>query len=143
MKKLALILMCCILFVACESRMNKSASSAIHNIGFEVKEFTLDHKEDRSSIFRSESYTGRGTIAAVGDPELVKKPYLVVVQLTKVKGGRETDTEKVSTRIIEVVNGIGQITTFDNMWGKEKLEQPEYKIDIIGHVQLTSQISNK
>jgi hypothetical protein len=103
------------------------------NVSFEVKNFELKYEE--SKLFStSESYTGKGTIIATGDPAEIKKPYLVLLKITRISGGSETDTKTEQTDFSLVENGLGTFTTFDIRSANKKFEKPEYKIEVIGYI---------
>lgn len=109
------------------------------NIRFEIKNFELRYELNKSQYAPNESYGGKGVIFAVGDQNLINKPYLVLIKTTKVKGGLETATEKEWVYYSIVNNGIGEVTTYDwhNLYGDEKFksfEKPEYKIEILGYI---------
>jgi hypothetical protein len=78
----------------------------------------------------------------MGDPEWVKKPYLVFVKREKIKGGDITDNKK-ETMTVHVVDGIGKFSTYDWAEKEEKnFEKPEYKFVVIGYLPLIPQSSN-
>jgi len=111
------------------------------NIRFVFQNFTIEHEsKEEYSEMKVESYEGQGTIIAVGDSDLVKKPYSVLIKVTRIKGGLETDTNNENIYPIDVCDGMGTFTTSDRnyLWqGEEKIksfEKPEYKIEILGYI---------
>lgn len=120
---------------------------AKQNIKFEVQNFKIEYKSDSSEISVNETYTGQGMIIATGDPRLVKKPYLVLIKITRIKGGLETDTDNIETYSVPVHDGTGIIKTYDSHYSisseylpssklNPKFEKPEYKIEILGYLPL-------
>jgi hypothetical protein len=114
------------------------------NIRFEVKNFELKYEKHNSSFLATESYAGKGNILAVGDPIKMKKPYLVLLKINRIKGGLETDTDKERKIYVLVDEGIGEVLTFDyhQLYGEEKkklFEKPEYKIEVLGYMPFITQ----
>lgn len=120
---------------------------AKQNIKFEVQNFKIEYKSDVSEISTNETYTGQGIIIATGDPRIVKEPYLVLIRITKTKGGLETDTDNIKTYTVPVYGGTGIVETYDSHYSisstylpspklNPKFEKPEYKIEILGYSTL-------
>lgn len=110
-----------------------STSETPKNIEFKISSFTIDYKKESNASFFDETYTGNGIVTATGDPSLVNKPYYLLLQIKKVKGGDKRTFETHEN--IVVMNGIGRFTTTD--WSYDKtviLEKPEYDIKIIGYI---------
>jgi hypothetical protein len=105
-----------------------------NNVKFEVKNFELKREENKSRFSTIESYLGKGTVIATGDQNNIKKPYLVLLKITRVSGGSETDTNKEWRTYILVDDGLGEFSTYDNSSEKKKFEKLEYKIEIIGYI---------
>lgn len=117
-----------VLIIGCGSDGQKAPAK----LTFEIKEFNMKYDDTEYS----KSYSGEGSILAVGDAIAVKKPYLVFVKYEKTKGGALTE-EKKGVKTIEVVDGIGKITTFDSTNKKgENIEKPEYIFEVVGYVPL-------
>lgn len=109
------------------------------DIKFELKNFELKYEKSDLKFAPSEQYTGKGNILAVGDPQLVKKPYMVLIKITRIKGGLETDTNKEYTSTLLVNDGIAEIATYDyhRLYDTEKdkpFTKPEYQVKILGYI---------
>lgn len=115
--------------VVCDEINNKP------DIKFEIKSFDLTYLKDESiDMFYAESYKGKGIIAPSGDENLVKKDYLVLLQIVRTKGGLDTNTDKQQTENIVIHNGIGTFSTEDIRYDKkDKFSKPEYKFKILGY----------
>jgi hypothetical protein len=119
-----------LLFNSCNSS-NVSKPTAAPQVKFEIKNFELKYKESDYS----KSYSGEGTVLAVGNPDATKSPYMVIVSIEKSKGGNAEDDQK-TVLVVPVIDGLGKITTYTTATKKENLEKPEYKIEVNGYVQL-------
>jgi hypothetical protein len=118
-----------IMLIGCSSHEQEVSAKGVT---FEIKEFHVTY----SDTALSKSYSGQGTILAVGDPETVKKPYIVLVKYEKVKGGNPTE-EKKGVLTVNVFDGIGEVTTYDSTFKKgDKIEKPEYKFEVVGYIPL-------
>lgn len=112
------------------------------NVTFEVREFAIrvdDTDLSTSKIMRQ--YNGRGTIVAMGDPEVIKRPYFVFIRTTTIKGGNE-EWLKGYVYGYPVINGTGEIGTrniVDIIKGENKPTPPEYVFEVIGYVPITPQ----
>jgi hypothetical protein len=116
--------------IGCSS---KSTTAPILDIRFEVKDLQLKFDEGSSD----HSYSGEAPIIALGNPALVKQPYIVLVSVEKVKGGDPTESKKLTDTIV-VVDGLGMIKTRDSADPKKvKFEKPEYNFSIKGYLPLT------
>ena len=106
------------------------------NIKFEVRNFELKYeKNEYGAGIMSETFTGKGNIIATGDQNEVKKPYLVLLKITRVSGGSATDTNKEWKYHVLVYEGLGEFNTYDSNTDKtKKFERPEYKIVVIGYL---------
>lgn len=114
------------------------------DIHFEVSKFEINYNENISDkdYLYSETYDGTGFVLASGNSEMVKKPYYVALQITKVKGGEANPNSSDNTiiRMVMITNGSGTFTTVDSNWHKDKkMTKPEYKFKIIGFIPITEQ----
>lgn len=105
-----------------------TATDTRPDIKFEVANFELNH--NNSGVF--ESYSGKGTIIAVGKETLVKKPYLVLLEINRISGGSKDFTGTEYKNVV-VYNGIGQFSTYDSEIN-DKLIKPNYEFKIIGYM---------
>jgi len=78
-----------LLFNSCNSS-NVSKPTAAPQVKFEIKNFELKYKESDYS----KSYSGEGTVLAVGNPDATKSPYMVIVSIEKLKGEMLRITKK-------------------------------------------------
>ena len=59
------------------------------------------------------------------------QPYLLVVSLTLVSGGKAEDIGRTETGLVIINNGVGTITTYD--YGENgEITQPQYEIKVLG-----------
>jgi predicted transcriptional regulator with HTH domain len=104
----------------------------VNNVTFQISSFNITYQNDGSS-FLNLHYNGEGIITVSGDPKLVKKPYLVLVDITKKSGGEQSRLPVGLTNVI-VSNGVGKFDTTD--WGSEKdhMIKPVYEAKIVGYI---------
>ncbi len=124
---ISFVIIACIVLLACETKEGRSPTT---QISFQIKNFHLNLTEHFST------YRGTGTIVPSGNPELVKRPYLVFLKSEKIKGGSLTE-ERRTVRSIEVVDGVGTFDTYDRATNRDDMfEKPEYEFSIIGYLAL-------
>lgn len=117
--------------VATETKTDQKTE--IKKIKFEATSFTLDYENSEGRL-SDERYTGSGIITVSGDELIVKKPYLVLLQVKKISGGEKRSSGERMENVI-VINGIGRFFTDDwNFVKNEKMEKPVYEFKIIGYI---------
>lgn len=110
-------------------------------ITFEVSSFNLEYKKENTSFFE-ESYTGTGIITPSGDEKLVKKPYLVLLNITEDGGNGHSTSYSNGLQTVIVNNGVGKFQTYVfNTDRNINLAKPVYNFKILGYVPF-SEIEN-
>ncbi len=132
MRRILLALLALLLFAGCGSKTGVTESP---RVSFEVKELDLQYhkKPFRPFGWEQKGYYGTGIIMAVGEPAFVRQPYIVMIKITRIKGGLKTATNKERLDFIPVINGIGKFETNDTTITDEKIEKPEYNVYVVGY----------
>ena len=99
-----------------------------NGLNLTVDNFTISditYSRDANTYYTS--YEGEARIYCKD----TSQPYLLVVSLTLVSGGRAEDVGKTYTNLVIINNGVGTITTYDS-GESDEITQPQYKIEVLG-----------
>lgn len=99
-----------------------------NGLNLTVDDFTISditYSRDASTYYTS--YGGEAKIYCKD----TSQPYLLVVSLTLVSGGRSEDVGRSYTDLVIINNGVGTITTYDS-GESDEITQPQYKIEVLG-----------
>lgn len=98
---------------------------------FQIGNFNMEtEKNEYKYTDTSISYTGKGEVVCSD----LKNPYIVIVKVEKISGGKEDD-EKEQIQQVIVNQGKGTIITYD--YGSEKeITRPKYSFEIKGYIKL-------
>lgn len=116
------------------------------SIYFEVNNFEIKYERNTlTSSSYEETYSGEGYIMAKGDPSKISKPYFVILNIVRVKGGNTSSNNDNYNATVLVKNGSGKFNTSDNKFyyqgsdDNARMVKPEYQLKIIGYVPISEQ----
>ena len=99
-----------------------------NGLNLTVDDFTISditYSRDASTYYTS--YEGEARIYCKD----TSQPYLLVVSLTLISGGRAENIGKAYTDLVIINNGVGTITTYDS-GESDEITQPQYKVEVLG-----------
>jgi hypothetical protein len=124
-----------------QNQVNKEVIVQENEISFEISPFSYNHETSDSERTYSDTYEAIGRIVAKGNEEVTNKPYMVLIEVTRIDGSEheELRTSGVGVRNVLVFEGEGKFSVSDSVFffsndNKFQLEKPEYEAKVIGYI---------